>query len=145
MIGAAGRTPPPLLLWKVIILGDKLITATQLKAAAKEPKNALDKMNSLKADKTAFVTFTIPTTGWKTDNSVSGYTKYIDIKVAGLTAADSVAVDIAPSSSAVARAADFVATESRAGILRLRAASVPSANISAQYHIIAAAPAAKEV
>lgn len=50
----------------------------------------------------------------------------------------------AAASSAVARAANFVATESRAGILRLRAASVPTAAISAQYHIITAATAAKE-
>lgn len=52
--------------------------------------------------------------------------------------------DVVPASSAVARAANFVATESRAGILRLRAASVPTAAISAQYHIITAATAAKE-
>lgn len=86
----------------------------------------------------------IPATGWKTDSSVPGYTNYIDIAISGLTAADYVAVDVAPSSSAVARAANFVATESRAGILRLRAASVPTAAISAQYHIITAATAAKE-
>lgn len=86
----------------------------------------------------------IPATGWKTDSSVPGYTNYIDIAISGLTAADYVAVDVAPASSAVARAANFVATESRAGILRLRAASVPTAAISAQYHIITAATAAKE-
>lgn len=86
----------------------------------------------------------IPATGWKTDSSVPGYTNYIDIAISGLTAADYVAVDVAPASSAVARAANFVATESRAGILRLRAASVPTATISAQYHIITAATAAKE-
>ena len=86
----------------------------------------------------------IPATGWKTDSSVPGYTNYIDIAISGLTAADYVAVDVAPSSSAVARAANFVATESRAGILRLRAASAPTATISAQYHIITAATAAKE-
>ena len=62
----------------------------------------------------------------------------------GLTAADSVGVDVDPSSSAVARAADFTSTESMAGVLRLRAASVPSAAISAQYHIIEAASAAEE-
>lgn len=86
----------------------------------------------------------IPATGWKTDSSVPGYTNYIDIAISGLTAADYVAVDVVPASSAVARAANFVATESRAGILRLRAASVPTAAISAQYHIITAATAAKE-
>ena len=68
----------------------------------------------------------------------------IDIAISGLTAADYVAVDVAPASSAVARAANFVATESRAGILRLRAASVPASAIWAQYHIITAATAAKE-
>ena len=98
----------------------------------------------VKADKTEFVSFSIPATGWKTDSSVPGYTNYIDIAISGLTAADYVAVDVAPASSAVARAANFVATESRAGILRLRAASVPTATISAQYHIITAATAAKE-
>ena len=105
---------------------------------------ALDEMDGVKADKTEFVSFSIPATGWKTDSSVPGYTNYIDIAISGLTAADYVAVDVAPSSSAVARAANFVATESRAGILRLRAASVPTATISAQYHIITAATAAKE-
>ena len=98
----------------------------------------------VKADKTEFVSFSIPATGWKTDSSVPGYTNYIDIAISGLTAADYVAVDVAPASSAVARAANFVATESSAGILRLRAASVPTATISAQYHIITAATAAKE-
>lgn len=105
---------------------------------------ALDEMDEVKADKTEFVSFSIPATGWKTDSSVPGYTNYIDIAISGLTAADYVAVDVVPESSAVARAANFVATESRAGILRLRAASVPTAAISAQYHIITAATAAKE-
>lgn len=101
-------------------------------------------VHGVKADKTEFVSFSIPATGWKTDSSVPGYTNYIDIAISGLTAADYVAVDVVPASSAVARAANFVATESRAGILRLRAASVPTAAISAQYHIITAATAAKE-
>ena len=105
---------------------------------------ALDEMDEVKADKTEFESFSIPATGWKTDSSVPGYTNYIDIAISGLTAADYVAVDVVPASSAVARAANFVATESRAGILRLRAASVPTAAISAQYHIITAATAAKE-
>lgn len=104
----------------------------------------VEAIDGVKADKTEFVSFSIPATGWKTDSSVPGYTNYIDIAISGLTAADYVAVDVAPSSSAVARAANFVATESRAGILRLRAASVPTATISAQYHIITAATAAKE-
>lgn len=136
-------------------MSEKLTTLSQLRAVSQKSKDraaqvadaaaaALDEMDGVKADKTEFVSFSIPATGWKTDSSVPGYTNYIDIVISGLTAADYVAVDVAPASSVVARAANFVATESRAGILRLRAASVPTAAISAQYHIITAATAAKE-
>ena len=121
-------------------MSEKLTTLSQLRAVSQTSKDraaqvadtaaaALDEMDEVKADKTEFVSFSIPATGWKTDSSVPGYTNYIDIAISGLTAADYVAVD---------------ATESRAGILRLRAASVPTAAISAQYHIITAATAAKE-
>lgn len=136
-------------------MSEKLTTLSQLRAVSQKSKDraaqvadtaaaALDEMDEVKADKTEFVSFSIPATGWKTDSSVPGYTNYIDIAISGLTAADYVAVDVVPASSEVARAANFVATESRAGILRLRAASVPTAAISAQYHIITAATAAKE-
>ena len=136
-------------------MSEKLTTLSQLRAVSQKSKDraalvadaaaaALDEMDGVKADKANFVSFSIPATGWKTDSSVPGYTNYIDIEISGLTAADYVAVDVAPASSVVARAANFVATESRAGILRLRAASVPTAAISAQYHIITAATAAKE-
>lgn len=136
-------------------MSEKLTTLSQLRAVSQKSKDraaqvadaaaaALDEMDGVKADKTEFVSFSIPATGWKTDSSVPGYTNYIDIAISGLTAADYVEVDVAPASSAVARAANFVATESRVGILRLRAASVPTATISAQYHIITAATAAKE-
>ena len=136
-------------------MSEKLTTLSQLRAVSQKSKDraaqvadaaaaALDEMDGVKADKTEFVSFSIPATGWKTDSSVPGYTNYIDIAISGLTAADYVAVDVAPASSVVAQAANFVATESRAGILRLRAASVPTATISAQYHIITAATAAKE-
>ena len=136
-------------------MSEKLTTLSQLRAVSQTSKDraaqvadaaaaALDEMDVVKADKTEFVSFSIPATGWKTDSSVPGYTNYIDIAISGLTAADYVAVDVVPASSAVARSANFVATESRAGILRLRAASVPTAAISAQYHIITAATAAKE-
>ena len=129
-------------------MSEKLTTLSQLRAVSQTSKDraaqvadtaaaALDEMDEVKADKTEFVSFSIPATGWKTDSSVPGYTNYIDIAISGLTA-------VVPASSAVARAANFVATESRAGILRLRAASVPTAAISAQYHIITAATAAKE-
>lgn len=107
-------------------------------------KELIKESNGLKADKATFVGFTIPITGWKTDSAVAGYPNYIDISVSGLTADDCVAVNVAPSSSAVAKAAGFAPTESLAGVLRLRASSVPGAAITAQYHIIEAATAAEE-
>ena len=136
-------------------MSEKLTTLSQLRAVSQKSKDraaqvadaaaaALDEMDGVKADKTEFVSFSIPATGWKTDSSVPGYTNYIDIAISGLTAADYVAVDVVPASRAGARAASVVATDSGAGMLRLRAASVPTAAISAQYHIITAATAAKE-
>lgn len=136
-------------------MSNALTTLDQLRSAASQSSNAtakvasaaaaaLEEMHGLKADRATFVSFSIPVTGWKSDSSVPGYTKYIDIKVDGLTAADSVGVDVDPSSSAVAKAAGFAPTESLAGVLRLRASSVPGAAITAQYHIIEAATAAEE-
>ena len=101
-------------------MSNALTTLEQLRSAASQSNNAtakvasaaaaaLEEMHGLKADRATFVSFSVPITGWKTDSSVPGYTKYIDIKVDGLTAADSVGVDVDPSSSAVARAADSAA------------------------------------
>ena len=61
---------------------------------------------------------------------------YKDVAISGLTAADVVAVVVAPSSTAVAAAAGLATTESRAGVLRLRAQRAPTAAISASYYII---------
>ena len=82
------------------------------------------------------VAFTIPTSGWSTDSSVSGYTKCYDVTVAGLLDTDVVAVDVAPASENVARAANFTQTQSYAGKFRLRAEKVPTAAITAQYRVI---------
>ena len=92
-------------------MSEKLTTLSQLRAVSQKSKDraaqvadtaaaALDEMDGVKADKTEFVSFSIPATGWKTDSSVPGYTNYIDIAISGLTAADYVAVDVAPASSA---------------------------------------------
>ena len=94
-------------------MSNALTTLDQLRSAASQSSNAtakvasaaaaaLEEMHGLKADRATFVSFSIPVTGWKSDSSVPGYMKYIDIKVDGLTAADSVVVDVVPASSAVA-------------------------------------------
>ena len=83
----------------------------------------------------AVVSFTIPKTGWGTDNSVPSYPYYLDVSVTGLLATDIVDVNIAPASALVASAAEFVGTESYAGKFRLRCKNIPTAAISAEYHI----------
>ena len=88
-----------------------------------------------KEDVNAAVDFTIPVTGWGTDNTVPSYPHYIDIAVTGLLATDIVSVVVSPESAGVARAANFTTTQSYAGKFRLRAANVPTAAITAQYHI----------
>lgn len=98
--------------------------------------NALETTVTGKADKAIITSFTIPTDGWLVDSSVTGFENYIDISITGLTAADVVNVDVAPSSSNVASVAQFANTETQDGFLRLRARNVPSAEISAQWYIV---------
>lgn len=88
-----------------------------------------------KADVNAKVDFTIPTSGWGTDSSVPSHPYYIDFPVEGLTADDILRVDVAPGSSAVAEAAKFTSTQTYAGKFRLRCKVIPTAPITAQYHI----------
>ena len=88
-----------------------------------------------KHDVNAAVSFTIPVSGWGTDSSVPSHPNYIDITVQGLLATDLVAVDVAPASASVAETANFTSTESYAGKFRLRAEHIPTAAITAQYHV----------
>ncbi len=81
------------------------------------------------------VPFTIPVSGWGTDNSVPDYPNYIDITVSGLLSSDIVAVDVTPGSFKAASLANFASTESYNGKFRLRAATVPTEAIAAQYRI----------
>lgn len=88
-----------------------------------------------KHDVNGAVSFTIPASGWKTGGSDPDFPNYIDITVPGLLDTDIVAVDVAPGSVSVARAANFTTTQSFAGMFRLRAESIPTEAIAAQYHI----------
>lgn len=92
-------------------------------------------LTSGKQEVTQAVPFTIPTSGWGTDNSVPDYPNYIDITVSGLLSSDIVAVDVTPGSFKAASSANFASTESYNGKFRLRAATVPTETIAAQYHI----------
>lgn len=123
---------------KTALLKVKTYTTGHLAELSSTVSELLEEVDKVKADKPQYIDFTIPTTGWKTDNTVPGYTHYLDITVEDLTADDKVDVRVAPASKAVADAARFTTTESLAGVLRLRAANVPSAAITAQYDVSAA-------
>lgn len=123
---------------KTVLQRVKTYSVGHIAELAQTVSNLLEEVDKVKADKPEYIDFTIPATGWKTDNTVPGYTHYLDIQVKDLTANDKVDVCVAPASKAVADAARFTATESLAGVLRLRAANVPSAAITAQYDVSAA-------
>ena len=123
---------------KTVLQRVKTYSVGHIAELAQTVSNLLEEVDKVKADKPEYIDFAVPTTGWKTDNTVPGYTHYLDIPVEDLTADDKVDVRVAPVSKAVADAARFTTTESLAGVLRLRAANVPSAAITAQYDVSAA-------
>lgn len=86
-------------------------------------------------EKTNAVTASIPTTGWNSDSTTT-YTKYYDITVSDVTEKDRADIIIAPGSIGVAEACGFCPTsETLGGKIRVRAQSIPTAAISAQYWI----------
>lgn len=122
---------------KTVLQRVKIYSVGHIAELAQTVYNLLEEVDKVKADKPEYIDFTIPATGWQTDGTVPGYTHYLDIPISGLTENDEVAVTVIPASKAVADAARFASTQSFAGVLRLRAANVPAAAITAQYHISA--------
>ena len=122
---------------KTVLQRVKTYSVGHIAELAQTVSNLLEEVDKVKADKPEYIDIIIPATGWQTDSTVTGYTHYLDIPISNLTKNDEVAVTVVPASKAVADAARFTATESLAGVLRLRAANVPSAAITAQYHISA--------
>ena len=122
----------------------KATTLTQLKNAllccassvASAALEAVRDLDSRKADKPVRAAVTIPTTGWRTDNTVPSHPIYMDIAVTGLSSTDIVNVNVAPASAMAASAAEFTNTQSYSGYFRLRCKNVPATAISAEYHII---------
>lgn len=93
-------------------------------------------LNKGKAAVVAPNTFTIPTTGWVDDTSVTDFPHKLDISIAELTAQDIVNVVVAPDDTTPAADACFANTETQQGILRLRAKDVPTAAINATWYIV---------
>ena len=123
---------------KTVLQRVKTYSVGHIAELAQTVSNLLEEVDKVKADKPEYIDIIIPATGWQTDSTVTGYTHYLDIPISNLTENDEVAVTVVPASKAVADAARFTATESLAGVLRLRATNVPSAAITAQYDVSAA-------
>lgn len=109
---------------------------TELAEAVDATVGEIEEVLNAKQDIMPKAPLTIPTTGWSTDSTVPDYPNCYDVVVSGLLDTDVVAVDVAPASEDVARAANFTQTESYAGKFRLRAKNVPTSAITAQYRII---------
>lgn len=88
-----------------------------------------------KQDKPKGISCTIPATGWEKDET-ENYPNYYDMQVIGVTAKDRVEITLAPAGFDAAAECGLCPTcESLADKVRLRAASVPSADIAAEYWI----------
>lgn len=110
--------------------------ADQTTATFGEVDSALAAMDNDKLDKPNAVAVNIPASGWGSDTSIAAYPKYYDLAVAGITAKDRASVYIAPTSIETAKSCGICPTcETLAGKIRIRAAQVPSADISAEYWI----------
>lgn len=95
----------------------------------------MEELDGVKADKSEGVAVVIPTTGWSQDSGVYPY--YYDIPAEGVTAKDRADLALAPASIAAAIACGICpATETLAGVIRVRAAKTPEAEMSGEYWIM---------
>ena len=115
----------------------KSYTASHISELAQATTELFEEVDAVKLDKPQAVAVSIPATGWQTDEAEdAAYPLYYDITVPGLTAVDIADVRIAPGSQPAAIACGLCATsETLAGMIRLRAASVPAEALAAEYVI----------
>lgn len=99
-------------------------------------KNEIDEKLKVKANTINIHTLTIPTTSQLTDDTVDRYSKYIDLDIDGITSKDVISISVTPASAKVASYAQFANPETFDGYVRLRAVSVPTTAITAQYYIV---------
>lgn len=99
-------------------------------------QNEIDEKLKVKANTINIHTLTIPTTSQLTDDTVDRYSKYIDLDIDGITSKDVISISVTPASAKVASYAQFANPETFDGYVRLRAVSVPTTAITAQYYIV---------
>ena len=99
-------------------------------------QNEIDEKLKVKANTINIHTLTIPTTSQLTDDTVDRYSKYIDLDIDGITSKDVISISVTPASAKAASYAQFANPETFDGYVRLRAVSVPTTAITAQYYIV---------
>lgn len=96
---------------------------------------AMTEIDDTKADKGEAVKLYIIPAGWSSD-STAVYPSYRDISVTGITEKDRVNITVAPDSLGTAVSCGLCPTnETFAGKIRVRARSVPTVPIEAEYWI----------
>ena len=114
----------------------KTFTNGMIAELAQTVTEAMQEMESVKADRQDSVSITIPTTGWGVDDASESYPSYCDITVAGVTAKDRADIAIAPNSMDAAIACGMCPTcETLAGKIRVWARIVPAEAIVAEYRL----------
>ena len=98
--------------------------------------DAIQELNTVKAEKTSAVSIVIPTSEWNHDSTVAKYPFYYDILADSVTEKDRAVVTIAPESMDAAVSCKLCPTnETLAGKIRIRSVSVPAVGIAAEYWI----------
>lgn len=114
----------------------KTFTNGMIAELAQTVTEAMQEMESVKADRQDSVSITIPTTGWGVDDASESYPNYYDITVAGVTAKDRADIAIAPNSMDAAIACEMCPTnETLTGKIRVWARTVPAEAIVAEYRL----------
>lgn len=114
----------------------KTFTNGMIAELAQTVTEAMQEMESVKADRQDSVSITIPTTGWGVDDASESYPNYYDITVAGVTAKDRADIAIAPNSMDAAIACGMCPTsETLTGKIRVWARTAPTEAIVAEYRL----------
>lgn len=107
----------------------------EFQTLAKLTSDAIKDMDSLKQDKTDSVKATLSVKAWSQDET-AGYPCYCDLTVEDLTISDRAVVTIAPTGLEAASLCGLCPTnETLEGKIRLRAAEIPTTDISIEYWI----------
>lgn len=127
---------------KVITLNqfDSGVGASQKYSAeiARAASAAIREIDNEKMPKTSSVSITIPTTGWRTDNTDQNYPHYYDINAEGVTATDLPVLIISPADEETAKKCIFKdVCKTISGAVRINTKNIPTSVISAELRILA--------